>query len=128
MIPSDQLQCAGSLFYGSESLHFDAFHMVRGWWPYFYLLEGSDDVRFNCVLRLSAVFADLSPCPAFLYAVPECIQRTGRLGDFYRILIHNSYLIPGNKDVSQILYSVVVTITEGTRTSHPSLANVRQGS
>lgn len=74
---------------------------------------------------VTAVFIDLSPCTAFFSRFQNVFNERNRLGDFYRIVIRNSYLIAGNKKISQILYSAVVTITGVTCTFHPSLANVR---
>lgn len=64
---------------------------------------------------------------AFCSRFQNVFNERNRLGEFYRVVIRISYLVAGEKDVPQILYVVLVTITGVTRTFHPSLANVRQG-
>lgn len=64
---------------------------------------------------------------AFCSRFQNVFNERYRFGEFYRLVIRNLYLIAGKKDVSQILYVVLVTITGVTRTFHPSLANVPQG-
>lgn len=64
---------------------------------------------------------------AFCSQFQNVFNERTRFGESFRIVIRNSYLIAGKKDVSQILYVVLVTTTGVTSTLHPSLANVRRG-